>query len=172
MPGVCVTRNVQTQAVFSPPSPWVSLLLYALLLNTGILLAGSYASLVGNTKIYPRVFFGVFATGIPVLLLGGICAILCAQTMYRRVMWDMVGLVFTVAWATGQNAVFGGSHVRAHGNDAGTMPFEVPGDLGSTFIAAHASVFLGSMLVAMACARAILGYSLDAYPLSNFSKIE
>ena len=133
-------------------------------------MAGSYASLAGNTKIYARVFFGVFATGIPLLLLGGICSILWEETMYRRVMWDMVLLVFTVVWATWQNIIFAGNHIRAHGVESGTMPLEVPGDLGSTFIAAHASVFLGSILVAMACARAILGYSLGAYPVIEIKK--
>ena len=149
--------------------PWVSLLLYLVMLNTFVLMAGAYASFMGNTKIYPRVFFGVFATAIPLLLLLGIVNLLQGTwgSIYRRVAWDLVLLIFTLGISLVFCAVLGLRHVRLHGNAAGAMPFETPDDLGSTFLSAHFAIFATSFFVFMADARAILSYALDAYPLTS-----
>lgn len=147
--------------------PWVSLLLYLVMLNTFVLMAGAYVSFMGSTKIYPRVFFGVFATAIPLLLMLGIVILVRNdwEKLYRRVMWDMVLLLSTLFVTFSFCLALCLNHVRLHGNDAGTMPFETPGDLGSTFLSAHFAIFASSFFVFMADARAILSYALDSYPL-------
>ena len=158
--------NPHRSIKYSPPSPWISLMLYALLANTFVLFMGSYASLTGSTKIYPRLFFGIFVAAIPFFLVSGITILMWSKKLYPRVLWDLVLVVFIGYMAWGLTTGLALKHILTHGNESGTMPFEVLGDLGSTFIVAHSAVFFSSIFVVLVCARAILGYSLDAYPLS------
>jgi dolichyl-phosphate-mannose--protein O-mannosyl transferase len=156
--------------VYSENSPWLSLILYAVLLNTLILLAGSYASLAGSTKIYPRVFFGVFVAGIPLFLFSSLSFMVATKRFYPRVLWDLLALLFVQLVTCVATVAMAFRHIRIHGNEAATMPFEVQRDLGTTFIIAHAVIFASSLVLIGTSARAIIGYCLDGYPLSPYKK--
>lgn len=150
------------------PSPWVSLMLYVLLLDLLIVVAGNYASLTGNKKIYPRVFFGVFVVAIPVFLLLNIANLVYSKPMFQRVRWDLYQVLLGGCLGISLASIFAWQHVRKNGNMSGTSPLEVPGDLGTTFVLAHGvSLFVAIGLIKLVAA-AIIGYSLNGHPASLF----
>lgn len=159
--------NRYTTMKYDEASPWLSFMMYCLLINSFILIFASYASLTGSTKFYPRVFFGLFVVAIPLFLLLGMTFIVVKMKLYRRILWDVCLLLFVGYTSTFFCGTITLRHVFLHGNDSGTTPFEIPGDLGSSTIISHASIIFCSIFVARACSRAILGYSLNAYPLST-----
>jgi hypothetical protein len=150
------------------PSPWVSFMLYVFLLDLLIVVAGNYASLTGSKKIYPRVFFGVFVVAIPVFLLFNITNLVYAKPMFQRVRWDLYQLLLGGCLGISLASIFAWQHVRCHGNESGTSPLEIRGDLGTTFVLAHAvSLFVAIGLIKLV-ACAIIGYSLNGHPVSLF----
>jgi hypothetical protein len=160
------TRKIQ----YSPQSHWLSLLLYILLINQGLALLGSYVSLAGSKKIYPRIFFGIFIAAIPFFGNFALACLTGAKSLYPRLRWDLVTAIFVGFMTWLLCVTLGMKHILTHGNEAGTMPFEVPNDLGSTFILAHGAIFTSSFINFFALFRAISGYALDGYPLSMYKE--
>lgn len=155
---------------YSTASPWISLLLYVFAANCTLLFLGSFTGLTGSKKIPPRLFFGICSFGLPFFTLSGVAILCSTQKLYPRVTWDIGNFIFTGIVALAFQTASTWRHVRIHGNEAGTMPFEVQGDLGSTFNTANAAIFISTFFALVACARAIIGYSLQAYPLSDFKE--
>lgn len=145
-------------------SPWASLMLYALMVNLLILVVGNYASLTGNKKIYPRVFFSVFGIGLPFFLLASTGFIIYSEKLFIRVRWDMYQLIFNGLLSLLVLSLFVYQHIRLHGNNMGASPLEIPGDQGTTFVLVHGFSFFLAIALMRLVAGAILSYSLNGQP--------